>query len=56
MMLLKKRGFHIQIPFFAEVPIKRVLLGLGKWFKKFARINGASYQLSGKKINRSTFP
>ncbi|XP_031360768.2 tRNA (adenine(58)-N(1))-methyltransferase catalytic subunit TRMT61A isoform X2 [Lonchura striata] len=39
-----------------EVPIKHVLLGLGKWFKKFVRINGASYQLSGKKINRSTFP
>lgn len=26
-----------------------MLHGLGKWFKKFARINGALYQFSGKK-------
>lgn len=43
--------------FFAEVPIKHVLLGLGKRFKKFARINRASYQFSGKKKSKGAhFP
>lgn len=64
MMGLKKGGFHVQMTCFSfflfstEVPIKRVLLGLQKWFKKLARIHRASYQFSEKKkiINKSTFP
>lgn len=56
---MRNEDFTFRSPFFffLEVPIKRVLLGLGKWFMKmFSRIIRASQLFSGKISIRAHFP